>query len=95
MPHVACTLTGVLEYCHKGVSARLARHSHNSTQPRAPFASQVVDAVPSAAASEGEVQHLAQFFTARLADWWVPGGGERGCWGRRLGWCGEQGWPRP
>ncbi|PRW58456.1 MMS19 nucleotide excision repair-like protein isoform X2 [Chlorella sorokiniana] len=41
--------------------------------------SEVVEAVPTAASSEGEVGHLAQFFTSRLTDWPAVRGALRGC----------------
>ena len=44
-----------------------------------PWLAQVAEAVPGCAASAGDVAHLAQFFTARLADWPAVRGALRGC----------------
>ena len=51
-----------------GGATMVPRCRHRSLPPLLPPV-QVVEAVPAAAGTQGEVAHLAQFFTSRLTDW--------------------------
>ena len=61
-----CRAALITRRCRRRCSATVP---FKLTQLPSQPAHQVVEAVPTAVASEGEVGHLAQFFTARLTDW--------------------------